>query len=71
MNNLSWGGDISVVECLSFEKSEERLHQCFPNFLGLRHLAEGKYSLRHPVESPQQFALGYDDILKILFLMIC
>jgi len=50
--------------------SSNALTQCFPTFLGLRHVTEGKYNLRLPVESPEQFASRFDDILKIVFATI-
>jgi len=28
------------------------IEQCFPTFLDLRHLTEGKYNLRYPVANP-------------------
>jgi len=60
---------LEVLRCFS----EVRFcvsQQGFPTVSGLRHLTEGKYSLRHPVANPEQFALRCDDILKIVFLMI-
>jgi len=44
--------------------------QCFPTFLGLWHHTAEKYNLRNPVDTPQQFALSFDDNLQIIFLMI-
>ena len=48
---------------------QHALGLCFPNFLGLRRPTEEKYTLRHPVVNPQQFALRFGYILKIVFLM--
>jgi len=43
------------------------LNQWFPTFLGLWCPTEENYNLRHPVANPQQFALRFDDSLKMYF----
>jgi len=51
------------------DRTKQAIDQCFPTVLGLRDPTEDKHNLRHLVMKPQQFALRFDDILKIVFLM--
>jgi len=51
MNSDGNTGMESRTICM--KECQIALKQCFPTILGLRHLTEYKYSLRHPVENPQ------------------
>jgi len=46
------------------------LQQCFL-FWELQHSTDEKYSLRHPVTNPCEFAVKFGGIMKMCYLMIC
>jgi len=49
------------------QSSEQEFSPVVPILLGLRHPTEKNHNLRHAVETPEQFALSFDDSLKMYF----
>jgi len=58
---------LHYLEIRALTKEKDNL-SVLPTFLGLWNPTEGKYNLLHPLGNALQFALRFDDILKIVFL---